>query len=326
MRRWSWLAAVVLAAMLSGCSLPKLSIFPQAGPLKEVTLEGTGEAKVLVMTINGAISDQPRQKLLRTSPGMLQELVSRLQHAEKDPQIKALLLKVNSPGGPVTASDILYHEISDFKERTGAKVVVAMMDVAASGGYYLSLPADWIMAHPTTVTGSVGVIFMRPGMSGFMQKYGFAMNVSKSGELKDMGSPFRPPTEKDEAIFQELTDQMARRFYTLVQEHRKLSPEQMEKIKTARIFLAPEALKLGLIDQIGYLKDAVAKAKSLAGLKPDAKVVTYRRFESEEANIYDATMSGPQGGPEANLPTLTQVLDIPEAGFYYMWPAAVGEE
>jgi protease-4 len=326
MKKWFWLAGVALVVTLSACSLPKLSLFPQAGPLKEVTLEGTGEAKVLVLTINGAVSDQPKEKLLRSSPGMVQDLVTHLQRAEKDPQIKALLLKVNSPGGPVTASDILYHEISDFKEHTGAKVVVAMMDVAASGGYYLSLPADWIMAHPTTVTGSIGVIFMRPGVSGFMEKYGFAMNVNKSGELKDMGSPFRPPTEKDEAIFQELTDQMAQRFYSLVEKHRKLSPEQMQKIKTARIFLAPEALQLGLIDQIGYLKDAVAKAKSLAGLKPDAKVVAYRRFESEEDNIYDPAMSGPQGGPAANLPTLTQFLAIPEAGFYYMWPAAVGGE
>jgi protease IV len=324
MRRWSWLMIVAILAMVVGCSLPKFSLFPEAGPLKEVTLQGSGDQKVLVLNITGPISDQPKQKLLRTNPGMVQEVVTYLQRAEKDPNIKALLLKVNSPGGTITASDILYHEISGYKERTGVKVVVAMMDVAASGAYYLSLPADWIMAHPTTITGSIGVIFMRPGVSGFMEKYGFAMNVNKSGEEKDMGSPFRKPTEKDEAIFQELTDQMAQRFYDLVQKHRKLTPDQMDQIKTARVFLPSEAKKLGLVDQIGYLKDALAKARSLAGLKADAKVITYRRQEDEEDNIYNPAMSGPRGGPNVNLPTLNRFLDIPEAGFYYMWPAALG--
>jgi len=325
MKRWSWLAMIVFLTVLTGCSLPKLSLFPETGPLKEVTLEGTGEEKILVVNIDGPISDQPKDKLLRTEPGMVQELVTHLQKAAKDPQIKALLVKVNSPGGTITASDILYHEISAYKKRSGAKVVVAMMDVAASGGYYLSLPADWIMAHPTTITGSVGVIFMRPGVSGFMDKYGFTMTINKSGKQKDMGSPFRAPTEEDDAIFQQLIDQMAARFYGLVQKHRQLTPEQMEKVKTARIFMADEAKAIGLVDDIGYLKDAVAKAKTLAGLRADAKVVTYRRQESAEDNIYNPAMSsGPGGGLEANLPTLTRFLDIPEAGFYYMWPAAMG--
>ena len=179
------------------------------------------------------------------------------------------------------------------------------------------------MAHPTTITGSVGVIFMRPGFSGFMERYGFTMNVNKSGEQKDMGSPFRVPTENDEAIFQQLTDQMAGRFYGLVQKHRHLKPEQMEKVKTARIFLADEAKALGLVDEVGYLKDAVAKARTLAGLGANAKLVTYRRQESVEDNIYNPAMSASRGGLEAGLPTLNRFLNIPDAGFYYMWPAAV---
>ena len=325
MKKWAVLM-MGMAACLISCSMPKFSLFPEAGPLKEVTLEGAGKDKILVLTIDGTLSDQPQQKLIRSEPGMVQEVVTQLRHAEKDPEIKALLLKVNSPGGPVTASDILYHEILDYKTRTKAKVVVAMMNVAASGGYYLSLPADWIMAHPTTITGSIGVIFMRPGVSGFMEEYGFTMDVSKSGEQKDMGSPFRPPTEKDEAIFQELTTQMAERFYNLVQKHRKIGLTQMKKIATARIFMADEALKLGLVDEIGYLSDAVDKAKSIAGLKADAKVVTYRRYETTDDNIYISNLSSGRNLPEANLPTLTQFLAIPEAGFYYLWPLAVRGE
>ncbi len=318
------LMVLVIVPVLVGCSLPQINLFPQAGPLKEMVLEGTGEEKVLVLSINGSISDQPKEKLLRSRPGMVQEFVTHLKLAEKDPNIKAVLLKVNSPGGPVTASDILYHEISSYKERTGVTLVVSMMNVAASGGYYLSLPADWIMAHPTTVTGSVGVIFMRPGVSGFMEKAGFAMNVSKSGDSKDMGSPFKASTAEDEAIFQELTDQMAERFHGLVQKHRKLTPEQMRQVASARIYLAPEAKKIGLVDEIGYLKDALSKTKSLAGLKADAKVVTFRRYESKEDNIYNPAMQSRAGGSDSIVPSLTRWVGIPEAGFYYMWPSAIG--
>jgi protease-4 len=320
-----WLTAIVVSTIgLAGCSLPQINLFPQAGPLKEVVLEGIGEEKVLVLSINGSITDQPKEKLLRTRPAMVQEFVSHLRLAEKDPQIKAVLLKVNSPGGPVTASDILYHEIGSFKERTGKKLVVSMMSVAASGGYYLSLPADWIMAHPTTVTGSVGVIFMRPCVSVFMEKVGFSMNVSKSGAHKDMGSPFKPTNEVDDTLFQELTDQMAQRFHSLVQKHRKLTPEQMEQVATARIFLAPDAKEVGLVDEIGYLKDALAKTKSMAGLADDAKVITFRRYDSKEDNIYNPAMQNRDGAISAGIPKLTNFVGMPEAGFYYIWPSAIG--
>jgi protease-4 len=313
---------VVVMAMV-GCSLPNINLFPEAGPLKEVTLEGTGDEKILVLSIQGTISDRPKEKLLRTHPSMVQEVISQLKRAEQDPLIKAVLMKVNSPGGTVTASDILYHEIRSYKERSGIKLVVAMMNVAASGGYYLSLPADWIMAHPTTITGSIGVIFSRPGVSGFMEKLGLALHVSKSGELKDMGSPFRAPTEADKAIFQALTDQMAQRFINLVLEHRTLSADQRQRIASARVFLASEAQQVGLIDQIGYLTDAVEKAKSLAGLSPDAKVVTYRRYKTEDDNIYNpAVRQLAANGIQSSA--LSALSAVQEAGFYYIWPAAVG--
>jgi len=307
-----------------GCSMPNINLFPQAGPLQEIVLEGTGEQKVLVMTISGVISDQPKEKLLRSRPSMVQEVVTHLKRAEQDPAIKALLLKVDSPGGGVTASDIIYHEINAYKERTGVKMVVAMMNLAASGGYYISLPADWIVAHPTTVTGSIGVIFARPQVSGFMEKYGFAMNVSKSGTHKDMGSPFRPTNAGDEAIFQGLTDQMANRFHRLVKQHRKVNADQMASIATARVYLAPEAQTLGLVDQIGYLNDAVAKARSLAGLGEDAQVIAYRRYESEEDNIYSPAMESSGALHNGDVaPALSALVGAQEAGFYYIWPAAM---
>jgi protease-4 len=320
-----WMPLMIMAVVMAavGCSLPKINLFPEAGPLKEVTLEGTGDEKILVLSIQGSISDQPKEKLLRTHPSMVQEVISQLKRAEKDPQIKAVLMKVNSPGGTVTASDILYHEIRSYKERSGVKLIVAMMNVAASGGYYISLPADWIMAHPTTITGSIGVIFSRPGLSGFMEKLGLALHVSKSGELKDMGSPFRAPTETDKAIFQALTDQMAERFVNLVLEHRSISTDQQQRITSARVFLANEAQQVGLIDQIGYLTDAIDKAKSLADLSPDAKVVTYRRYQSEDDNIYNPAVHQLDANGIKST-ALSALSAVQEAGFYYIWPAAIG--
>ena len=313
---------LLIGLTATGCSLPKFSLFPEAGPLKETTIQGSGTEKILVLPVNGVISSQGQERLLRSAPSLVERVMTQLKHAEKDSSIKAVLLKVDSPGGSVTASDILYHEILAYKKRTGVKIVVAMMNVAASGGYYISLPADWIVAHPTTVTGSIGVIFARPGMSGLMEKTGLAMEVSKSGEQKDMGSPFKPPTEKERAIFQELTDTLAKRFFNLVIQHRKLDPDQQQQIETARIFLPEDAKKLGLIDQIGYLTDAIEKARELAGLGPDARVITLRRQESEDDTIYNPSSRKANGGLNDTAALLNPLRVFPETGFYYMWPAA----
>lgn len=329
MNRKAWLsiaAAVSVLLVLSGCSLPKVSLFGDtAQPLKEYTLQGEGEGKVLVLSVDGVISDRPKQQLLRSQPSLVQQVTAYLKHAESDPDIKALLLKVNSPGGTVTASDIIYHEIENYKDRTGVKIVVAMMNVAASGGYYISLPADHIVAHPTTITGSIGVIFMRSGVSGLMEKVGLSVEVSKSGKNKDMGSPFRPPTAEEAVLFQELTDGLADRFFKLVEKHRHLSEQQMEKITTARVFLPEKALELGLVDQIGYLDDAIAKAKEIAGLKQDARVVAYRRKKVEDDTIYNPAVSSEGGDISALMPALAPLSAVADADFYYIWPAAMGQ-
>jgi protease IV len=231
------------------------------------------------------------------------------------------LFKTDSPGGTVTASDVLYHEISDFKERTKAKIIVSMMDIAASGAYYISLPADRIMAHPTTVTGSVGVIFMRPKVGGLMDKIGVGVDVKKFGKNKDMGSPFRESNQEEQLLLQNLVDDLGNRFISLVQKHRKPSPDALSEIATARVFLAEQALKLGLIDKIGYLSDAVKESQTLAGLSEDAKVVVYRRTQFPEDNLYNTAGVESVGmSPLINI-ELPEYM-TPSAGFYYLWNAA----
>ncbi len=316
------LAAAVTALLLAGCS-PTLKLFPDArDPLEEYTLQGDGEEKILVVPIRGAITDRPNQKLLRTEPGMVRTVVSHLKKAEEDEDIKAVILKVDSPGGPVTAADILYHEIMAYKQRTRVKVVSAMMDLAASGGYYVSLSADHIIAHPTTVTGSVGVIFVRPAVTGLMNKIGVDVNAYTTGKNKDMGSPFRDITPEEQAIIQSLIDELGERFLKLVARHRNMDAAALEKVATARVFLGPQAKQLGLVDEIGYLSDAVDRAKSLAGLDDNAQVVIYRRTEYPEDNIYNT--AGLDYGDGA-YPSTYSIIQVPDflpawkAGFQYLW-------
>ncbi len=324
-KRYLIMTAVFLL-VLSGCAAPKLTLFQdEKDPLKEFTLQGKAKEKILLISIRGMISDAPKKEFLRPRPSMVQEVMSQLQLAEKDKNIRAILLKVNSPGGTATASDILYKEISAFKNRTKAKVTVVMMDVAASGGYYLSLPADHIIAHPTTITGSVGAIFIYLKFNGLMDKIGLKVEVSKSGKNKDMGSPFRETTSEERELLQELTDTIGKRFLNLVAKHRKLESNVIDTVATARVFTAKEALDLGLIDEIGYLTDGIRKAKTLAGLPDDAKVIVYRRSKFPDDNLYNTatTQSGIYRFPIVDIGLLDALSDH-RVGIYYLW-APVGK-
>ena len=201
-----------------------------------------------------------------------------------------------------------------------------MMDVAASGAYYLSLPADMIMAHPTTITGSVGVIFMRPKAVGLMNKIGLGVEINKFGKNKDMGSPFRESSDEEKALMQNTVDKFGDRFIGLVKKHRKLDPDALAKVSTARVFVADEALQLKLIDKIGYLSDAVSETKKLAGVSEDARIVVYRRSSVPEDNYYNTS------GAEAQSIHLSAIrIALPEilnakAGFYFLWPGAIDFE
>lgn len=324
---FKWVDIIVIAMILAGCAGPRITLFSDASdPLREMTLEGTAEERIALIPVTGIISDKPKGEFMRKTPGVVQEVVSHLHLAEKDDRVKAIILKIDTPGGTTTASDMLYHEIVSFKERTGKKIVVCMMNVATSGGYYISLPADVIMAHPTTVTGSVGVILMRPEISGLMDKIGVGVKVNKSGMNKDMGSPFRPITPAEENMLQELADRLGQRFVDLVKQHRHLDGQRLARVADARIFLAEDALAVGLVDKIGYLQDAIDTARQLADLSEKVRVVTYRRTYYPDDNLYNALTS--EAGT-ASMPKLVDAGLIGDlltlnAGFYYLWPQALG--
>ncbi|MGA6925157.1 MAG: signal peptide peptidase SppA [Desulfosarcina sp.] len=321
------MAVILLTILLFvGCAGPRITLFSDASdPLRETILEGAAADKVLLVPITGIITDSPDRGVVRTRPSVVQEVVSHLRLAEADDRIKAVLFKIDTPGGSTTASDLLYHEILLFKQRTGKKVVACMMNLATSGGYYVSLPADLIMAHPTTVTGSIGVIMMRPEVTGLMQKIGVAVQVNKSGQNKDMGSPFRPTTPVEENMLQDLADSLGGRFVDLVQHHRALDDRHLAVIADARVFLAEDAVSVGLVDKIGYLPDAIAEAKRIAGLDTDARVVVYRRTEYPNDNLYNTLTSGSRADPSSlvNIGPIGDLLRL-DAGFYYLWPQAMG--
>lgn len=322
MNRYSSCILLFLTCLLlGGCIAPQVTLFTDASdPLSEYRLLGTHKGKVVVIPIKGIISDEMEDQMFRSKPGMVQEVVSQLDIARRDPEVGAVLLKIDSAGGSVTASDILYHEIQKFKEETGIKIVVAMMNFAASGGYYISLPADHILAHPTTVTGSIGVIFIRPNIHGLMNKIGVDVAVDTSGEYKDMGSMLRPSTEGEDALFQSVVTALGDRFMGKVIAHRNLSEDAVDHIKTARIYLADEAKDAGLVDEVGYMTDAVDRAKALAGLHEDCKVVVYRRSYFANDNIYNPVLmnAGPKMPPMIDL-GLSQHMLQNTAGFYYLW-------
>lgn len=323
-RRLAVFLLMTSGLMVNGCMFPTVKLFTDASdPLQEFTIEGDAKGKVLMISVTGIISDISQKGMLQTEPSLVQDIVSQLRLAEKDPEIQAVLFKIDSPGGSVTASDILYHEIQAFKQRTGKKVTAVVMNVAASGGYYMALPADLIIAHPTSVTGSIGVIFVRPKVYGLLDKIGVDVSANTSGENKDMGSPFRKATETEDKIFQNLTDSLGKRFVDLVIEHRRIGPDAVKDISTARIYLAQEALKIGLIDEIGYIGDAIVRTKELAGLDENSRVIVYRREEFANDNLYNSQAR--YGDAHSSLIDMgllnSSFLNL--SGFYYLWPAGM---
>lgn len=321
----SLLALALVLLILPGCA-PKLKIFaaPTTQPLKEMVIEGDGDGKIALIHLKGFLQSQPKQGMLRATPSPLQELVSALRLAEVDPEVRGVVIAIDSPGGTATASDIIYHELMAFKQRSGKKVIAIMFDVAASGGYYAALGADWIMAHPTTITGSVGVIFMRPKVHSLLDKVGVDVEVSKSGNDKDMGSPFRPTTKQEKQLFQAIINDYAGRFHALVLKHRKLTPSSMSLVKTARVFTARQAKSIGLIDQIGYMQDVFVRARQFSGLPANAKIVTYRRDIYPNDNPYNSLTATDMN--KANLLGIdASALMPPKAGFYYVWPQGMSQ-
>ena len=309
---------LLVALFLAGCSVISIDFTPRIQPLREQTVEGTGAGKVLLMDLSGVISEEPLVSLGAQAPrvSLLARVREELKKAEDDDRIQALVVRINSPGGTATASDILYRELSAFKARKKIPVVAAIMDVGASGGYYVALAADTIVAHPTTVTGSIGVVMLTLNAEGLLQKVGIAPLAIKSGAKKDMGSPFRGLSDEERQIFQGVIDDLYGRFVSLIAKERRMPEDKVRAFADGRIYTARQAKELGLVDRVGYLEEAVEAAKQAARLS-DARVVMYHRPREYRSNIYSGTPV-----PEPIQPSLLQLSSLligPGPRFLYLW-------
>jgi protease-4 len=235
--------SLLLGTLLSGCAVPR--------------------AKIVTIPLSGTISSS--QQGLLIGPSVTPDLVrDYLERAERDPLVRAVVLRINSPGGSAAASQEVSSEISDFKEGTGKPVVVSMGDVAASGGYYISAHADVIVANPGTLTGSIGVISQFIYIDGLLEKLGLERETIKAGEHKDMG--IRELTDEERRIMQEITDDVYRQFIDAVAEGRGMLVEEVEALATGQLYTGNQALELGLVDELGGLSEAIELAASRAGI------------------------------------------------------------
>lgn len=315
----SWRPAAVFSAavLLSGCI--SITLVPTIGPLKEEQIGGSGKEKVLVMELSGLISSHEESGLVTERPSMVARVKEELERASQDPRVKAVVIRINSPGGTVTASDVLHHEIVKFKENRKVPVVASIMDVGASGGYYVAVAADKIMAHPSTVTGSVGVIMLSVNARGLLEKIGVEADAVASGSKKDMGSPFRPMTDEERQIFQGVINSFYERFLTVIRDGRRnLNAEQIRKLADGRIYSGEQAKALGLVDEVGYLDDAVEAAKREARLD-EARVVAYRRPGEYRNNIYSTFSGGGWALPGPGDFSLMALIRGGTPQFMYLW-------
>lgn len=206
-------------------------------------------------------------------PPDAEDLAEQLHKVSDDPDIKAIVLRINSPGGSVGSVQEIYSELLRCR-KNGKKIVASMGDVAASGGYYLAAAADHIVAEPGTITGSIGVIFEFPTLEGLMQKIGVKLEVIKSGQHKDIGSPARALTPEERQLLQAGIDDAYQQFLDAVVQGRKSTADKIRPLADGRIFTGRQALAAGLIDSLGGRQEAIATAARLAGLPENPRVIS----------------------------------------------------
>jgi protease-4 len=242
----------------------------------------------------------------------------QLDRARDDDEVRGVLLRIQSPGGTVTASDIIYREIVRFKEQTKRPVVAQCMGLCASGGYYVAMAADRMLAHPTSVTGSIGVIFTGLSLAGLMEKIGVEDQTLTSGPYKDAGTPLRRMTPEEQQQLQSVIDDLFASFVEVVRKGRPALPaDDLTRLADGRIYSARQAKEAGLVDEIGYLPDAVDELERRAGLE-ESRVVVYHRPREWRENLYSAS-APPE--PRALLPNASRLAAAfgGPAGFLYLW-------
>ncbi|MFZ8802027.1 MAG: signal peptide peptidase SppA [Candidatus Calescibacterium sp.] len=236
---------------------------------------------IAVLAIKGFFSFFGREKIkeaiyiLKLEDTILssEKIVNDLRNLEKSDFVKAIILRINSPGGTIGASQEIYLELKRFKEKTGKKLVCSIENVGASGAYYVSLACDKVIALPGSIVGSIGVISLFFTVEDLLKYLKVKPYIVKSGKFKDTGSPFRQPNEQDMKYLEDIVVKLFQQFKKDVVEVRPALKDKIDEIADGRVFTGKEALELGLIDYVGTFSDAVTVAKELAGIKEEPKLI-----------------------------------------------------
>jgi protease-4 len=321
----AWLAVLVLSMAMAGCG-PNVGYVVKPVPLNEemeetvVASDGglfvTG--RVAIVDVDGLIMNQREGGLFGSGENPVSAFIEKIDKAQADSRVKALVLRINSPGGGVTASDIMYRRVMQFKADRKVPVVAVIEDVGASGGYYLACSADAIIAHPTSITGSIGVIVQTVSFAGTMSKIGIDAKAITSGKFKDMGSPLKPLDANDAALIQTIVNEFYSRFVDVVAAGRpKLTKDKVKELADGRVYTAQQAFDNGLVDSIGYMDDGIVLAKKLSGANR-VKAVMYHRPVGNKSNVYSQA-SGTV--PQMNLININApgLSNLSQPAFLYLW-------
>lgn len=264
--KWFW--GILLSFLIIVVVLLIVSITLIFNALKyksEYHTGGSGE-KIALIELNDVIMSS-------------ESMVEEIKKFREDKSIKAIVLRINSPGGGVAASQEIYEEVKKTRDK-GKIIVVSMGSIAASGGYYIACGSSLIVANPGTLTGSIGVIAQFYTIKDLADKLGIKQQVIKSGELKDAGNPFRDMNDKDKEYFQDVVDNSFGQFLDVVAKERKMNIDTLKKYANGRVFTGLQAKEIGLIDSLGTLEDAIRITAKMAGIEDEPRIVKLRKRTS----------------------------------------------
>lgn len=278
---------VLLFIVLLFCSVTGVVLLASSAGGYEDTDESVSPYvdKLAVIDISGVIVEDADSSLFSSFSGTTAYgTVEKLQKASNDDSVKAVLLRISSPGGEVVASDLIYNEVTKLAEKK--PVVTYVSTMAASGGYYIAVGSDHITMHPSGMTGSIGVIMQGTNLDGLYEKLGIETVTFKSGQFKDDEELYDDnPNGEAERIYQSIIDETYEEFVAIVAEGRDMSNSEVKKLADGRIYTGKQAVANGLADDLGYYEDAVLKAESLAGVS-DLTVIDY-----DEVSFWEALSS-----------------------------------
>jgi len=324
------LAAAALLA-LTGCGPITFTVGGQPADRQiETTVvehdEKTFGPRVAVIDVSGMLVNAKRNSLLSEGDNPVSLLHEKLDRAAQSPRVKAVILRLNTPGGTVTASDVMYRTVQRFEQKTDKPVVALMMDVTTSGGYYLACSADEIVAYPTTVTGSIGVIVQTISLKPALSRLGVRSEAITSGKNKAAGSPLTTLSDEQRRIFQTMVDDFYSRFERIVRQARDgIADSDFARVTDGRVVSGRRAVELGLVDEAGDLYTAFDRAKSRAGLDTADLVRFHRGFRNVASPYARAARTGGAGATQINLAQINLDQPLPgstPARFYYLWQPA----